>query len=46
MKSYFFEKTNKIDKPLSKVTQKQKEDMQINKIRMRRETNFRKSRGP
>ena len=32
-KSCFFEKLNKIDKPLSKLTKRQREIMQINKIR-------------
>ena len=32
-KSYFFEKTNKIDKPLARLIKKQREKNQINKIR-------------
>ena len=32
-KSWFFEKMNKIDKPLARVIKKQKEKKQINKIR-------------
>ncbi|KAL6078509.1 hypothetical protein STEG23_011078 [Scotinomys teguina] len=32
-KSWFFEKINKIDKPLSRLTKRQKESIQINKIR-------------
>ena len=32
-KSWFFEKINKIDKPLAKLTKKQREKNQINKIR-------------
>ena len=32
-KSWFFEKINKIDKPLSKLTKRQRENIQINKIR-------------
>ncbi|MBV2150709.1 endonuclease/exonuclease/phosphatase family protein [Sphingobium sp. AS12] len=32
-KSWFFEKINKIDKPLSKLTKQQRVNMQINKIR-------------
>ena len=31
-KSWFFDKINKIDKPLSKLTKKQRENIQINKI--------------
>jgi hypothetical protein len=31
-KSWFFEKFNKIDKPLSKLTKRQRENIQINKI--------------
>ena len=31
-KSWFFEKINKIDKPLSKLTKRQRENIQINKI--------------
>lgn len=36
MKSWFFEKTNKIDKPLTKITKKKREKIQINKIRNKR----------
>ena len=32
-KSWFFEKINKIDKPLSKLTKRQRENIQINKTR-------------
>ena len=32
-KSWFFEKVNKIDKPLARLTQKRREKTQINKIR-------------
>ena len=32
-KSWFFEKINKIDKPLSKLIKRQRESIQINKIR-------------
>ena len=32
-KSWFLEKINKIDKPLSKLIKRQRENMQINKIR-------------
>ena len=32
-KSWFFQKINKVDKPLSKLTKRQTENMQINKIR-------------
>ena len=32
-KSWFFEKINKINKPLSKATKRQRENIQINKIR-------------
>ena len=32
-KSWFFENANKIDKPLSKLIKRQRENMQINKIR-------------
>ena len=32
-KSWFFEKVNKIDKPLARLIQKQREKNQINKIR-------------
>ncbi|KAL6094330.1 hypothetical protein STEG23_002028 [Scotinomys teguina] len=32
-KSWFFEKFNKIDKPLSRLTKRQRESIQINKIR-------------
>jgi len=32
-KSWFFEKINKIDKPLARLIKKQKEKVQINKIR-------------
>ena len=32
-KSWFFEKANKIDKPLARLTKKRREKTQINKIR-------------
>ena len=32
-KSWFFEKTNKIDKPLARLIKKKREKNQINKIR-------------
>ena len=32
-KSWFFEKINKLDKTLSKLTNRQRENIQINKIR-------------
>ena len=35
-KSWFFEKINKIDKPLSKLTKQQRVNMQINKSGMKR----------
>lgn len=38
MKSLFFKKINKIDKLLAKLTKRQTEKMQINKVTMRRET--------
>jgi hypothetical protein len=37
-KSWFFEKINKMDKPLAKITKRQKDSSQINKIRKERET--------
>ena len=33
LKSWFFEKINKIDKPLARLTKKKREKNQINKIR-------------
>ena len=36
-KSWFFEKINKIDKPLARLTMKKREKNQINKIRNERE---------
>jgi hypothetical protein len=33
IKSWFFEKINKIDKPLAKLTKTQKDNIQVNKIR-------------
>ena len=33
MKSWFFEKINKTDKPLTRLIKKKRERMQINKIR-------------
>ena len=35
-KSWFFEKINKIDKPLARLTKKRREKSQINKIRNER----------
>ena len=32
-KSWFFERTNKIDKPLARLIKKQREKNQVNKIR-------------
>jgi hypothetical protein len=32
-KSWFLEKINKIDKPLAKLTKRQRDNIQINKIR-------------
>ena len=37
MKSRSFEKINKIEKPLSKLTKRQRENIQINKIRIKME---------
>ena len=34
-KSWFFEKINKIDKPLARLIKKQREKNQINKIKMK-----------
>ena len=36
-KSWFFEKINKIDKPLAGLTKKKRERTQINKIKMKKE---------
>ena len=36
-KSWFFEKINKIDKPLARLIKKQREKNQINNIRMKKE---------
>ena len=36
IKSWFFEKINKIDKPLAKLTKRQRDSIQINKIRKER----------
>ena len=36
-KSWFFEKINKIDKPLAKLIKKKREKDQINKIRNKKE---------
>ena len=33
LKSWFFKRTNKIDKPLAKLTKRQRDSIQINKIR-------------
>ena len=40
-KSWFFEKVNKIDKPLARVTKKRRERTQINKIKMKKEKSLR-----
>ena len=37
MKSWFFEKINKIDKPLGRLIKKKRERTQINKIRNKKE---------
>jgi len=37
-KSWFFEKINRIDKPLARLTRGHRECIQINKIEMKRET--------
>ena len=37
-KSWFFEKINKIDKPLARLIKKKREKTQINKIRNEKET--------
>jgi hypothetical protein len=34
--SWFFEKINKLDKPLAKLTRKQTDNIQINKIRTKK----------
>ena len=36
IKSWFFEKINKIDKPLTRLTKKKREGAQINRIRNER----------
>ena len=36
-KSWFFERINKIDKPLARLIKKQREKNQINKIKMKME---------
>ena len=36
-KSWFFEKINKIEKPLARLIKKQREKNQINKVRMKME---------
>ena len=36
-KSWFFEKINKIDKPLARLNKKKKEKTQINKLEMKNE---------
>ena len=36
-KSWFFEKINKIDKPLARLIKKKREKNQINKMRMKKE---------
>ena len=35
-RSWFFEKINKIDKPLAKLTKEHRDSIQINKIRNKR----------
>ena len=37
-KSWFFEKINKIDKPLARLIKKKREKNQINKLEMKKET--------
>ena len=37
-KSWFFEKINKIDKPLTRLIEKKREKNQINKIRKKKES--------
>ena len=37
VKAGFFEKTNKIDKPLARFIKKKREDNQINKLEMKKE---------
>jgi hypothetical protein len=37
-KSWLFEKLNNIDKPLSKLTKRQRENIQINKLEIKHET--------
>ena len=39
-KSWFFERINKIDKPLARLIKKQREKNQINKIRKQRDHNI------
>ena len=39
IKSWFFEKVNKIDRPLARLTKKKREKIQINKIRKGRSHN-------
>ena len=36
-KSWFFEKINKIDKPLARLIKRKREKTQINRIRMKKE---------
>ena len=38
-KSWFFEKINKIDKPLARLIKKKREKMQINRIKNEKEVN-------
>jgi hypothetical protein len=35
---WFFEKVNKIDKPLAKLTKRQRNSIQVNKSEIRKET--------
>ena len=37
-KSWFFEKINKIDKPLARLIKKKREKNQINKLELKKET--------
>ena len=37
MKSWFFEKINKIDKPLARLIKQKRERTQINKLEMKKE---------
>ena len=43
-KSWFFEKINKIDKPLARLIKKEREKTQLNRIRNEKETKIRVDR--